>query len=61
VVQDFLVADLVDRIILTRVPVLLGGGTELFGELPEHLAFSHHDTVVLPRGMIQSTYQRVRT
>lgn len=38
-IQSFLKEDLVDEMILTRIPVLLGGGYPLFGDLPEPLGF----------------------
>lgn len=38
-IQSFLKEDLIDEMILTRIPVLLGAGYPLFGELPEPLGF----------------------
>ena len=37
VVQSFLREDVVDELILSRIPVLLGGGVPLFGELKSPL------------------------
>lgn len=39
VIQQFLTADRVDELILTRIPVLLGKGIPLFSSLPSPLAF----------------------
>ena len=39
VIQDFLRADLIDEMILSTFPVLLGGGVPLFGELAAPLWF----------------------
>ena len=60
VAQDFLAADAIDRMILTRVTVLLGGGTPLFGSLPGPLRLSHVHTETLARGLVQSIYERPR-
>lgn len=61
VVQEFLAADAIDRLILTRIPVLLGGGTPLFGRLDAPLRFTHTGTQSLARGLVQSTYVRSRS
>ncbi len=59
VVRSFLAAGLIDRMILTRVPVVLGGGVPLFGALPAPQQFRHSRTRTLPAGLVQSTYDRV--
>ena len=33
--------DLIDEMIITRVPILLGTGLPLFDKLQQHLQFSH--------------------
>lgn len=60
VVQSFLAEDSVDDLIITRIPILLGGGVSLFGELPEHLEFEHVKTEVLLGELVQSHYRRKR-
>jgi dihydrofolate reductase len=40
-VQRFLQAGLVDRITITRVPVLIGDGIPLFGVLPRDVRLRH--------------------
>ena len=58
--RSFLEADRLDRMILTRIPVLLGGGVPLFGALPRPLHWTHEDTRVYPPGLVKSTYLRDR-
>lgn len=38
-IRNFLKADLIDEMILTTIPILLGGGSSLFGEMPVELKF----------------------
>ena len=38
-IQRFLKEDLIDELIITTVPILLGNGIPLFGKLPDHLHF----------------------
>ena len=59
-IQNFLQADMIDEMIITQIPILLGGGTPLFGELPAHLTFELVGTDALLNAMVQSHYKRVR-
>lgn len=44
--------------ILTRIPVLLGGGVPLFGALPSEVRLEHVETRAYPSGLVQSHYLR---
>jgi len=55
-IQDFLRAGEIDRIIVTRVPVLIGTGIPLFGEVPHDLHLRHIATRSFPSGLVQSEY-----
>ena len=59
-IQSLLSKDLIDELILTDVPVLLGGGVPLFGALVQPLWFDHADTRVLGKQLVQRTYLRKR-
>jgi dihydrofolate reductase len=56
-IQGFLRAGLVDRLIITRVPVLIGCGIPLFGSLPHDIHLKHVSTRDFPSGLVQSEYQ----
>jgi len=56
-IQRFLRAGLVHRVIITRVPVLLGAGIPLFGPVPHDLRFRHVATRQYPSGLVQSEYE----
>lgn len=56
-IQRFLREGLVQRIILTRVPVLLGDGIPLFGTLPRDLRLRHVGTRSFASGLVQSEYE----
>jgi dihydrofolate reductase len=55
-IQRFLQAGLVNRITVTRVPVLIGQGIPLFGPLPHDVHLRHVATRSLDGGMVQSEY-----
>lgn len=55
-VQRFLRAGLVERLIVTRVPVLIGDGIPLFGSLPGDVRLRHVATRAYPSGLVQSEY-----
>jgi dihydrofolate reductase len=59
-VQNFLREDLIDEMIITVLPILLGGGAPLFGELAEPMDFEHVKTEVLLDAMVQTHYRRSR-
>ena len=60
VIQSFLAADRVDEMILTTVPVLLGGGVPLFGKLDARQAWSLEGAQQLGMGLTKTTYRRAR-
>ncbi len=60
-VQQFLEADLIDEMTLTTIPIVLGGGTFLFGELSQSLAFEHVESKVFLEQIVQDKYRRKRT
>jgi dihydrofolate reductase len=55
-IQGFLRAGKVDRLILTRVPVLIGEGIPLFGTLPHDVHLRHVATRDFPSGLVQTEY-----
>ncbi|MDC7219401.1 MAG: dihydrofolate reductase family protein [Spirochaetales bacterium] len=57
-IQGFLKADLIDELILSTIPVLLGGGTSLFGDLPEHQVYELISSEVLLNQIVSSRYVR---
>ena len=59
-VQRFLREGLVDRLVISRVPVLIGQGIPLFGVLPHDVRLRHVATRSYPGGLVQSEYEVVR-
>jgi dihydrofolate reductase len=55
-IQRFLQAGLIQRLIITRVPVLIGAGIPLFGATPRDIALNHVATRQYASGLVQSEY-----
>lgn len=55
-IQAFLRAGLIESLIITRIPVLLGSGLPLFGPMPHDQRFQHVETTAFPSGLVQSKY-----
>ncbi len=57
IIQSFLRAGLIADMIVTHVPLLLGGGIPLFGEQDGDIALRHVGTSSFPSGLVQSKYR----
>jgi len=59
-IQEFFRQDLVDEMIISTLPILLGGGVPLFGELAQPLSFQYLKTDVYLNALVKSHYRRIR-
>ncbi|TDQ30190.1 dihydrofolate reductase family protein [Tenacibaculum caenipelagi] len=57
-IQNFLKEDLIDEMVLTTIPILLGGGSSLFGKLPNELNFELVGTKTYLNQITQNRYKR---
>jgi len=55
-VQAFLRAGLINRLVITRVPVIIGAGISIFGKLDRDIRLKHLGTRHYPSGLVQSEY-----
>ncbi|MDB4875553.1 MAG: folA [Gemmatimonadetes bacterium] len=56
-VQRFLAARLIQRLTITRIPVVLGSGIPLFGAVDGDILFEHVATRSYASGLVQSEYR----
>ena len=59
-IQSFLQEDLIDEMIITTIPVLLGGGAPLFGDLPQALDFECTASTIYLGKVVQNCFRRLR-
>ncbi|MEO1249818.1 MAG: dihydrofolate reductase family protein [Pseudomonadota bacterium] len=57
VIQSFLRKGLIEDLLLTRVPILLGEGLPLFGLLDRDIDMQHMGTNSFPSGLVTSRYK----
>ena len=60
VVQQFLNAGLIDRFIITRLPILIGEGIPLFGAIPNDIYLNHVNTKTWDIGFVKTEYEVVK-
>ena len=60
VIQSFLKENLLDELIITRVPVLIGDGISLFGLLDRDITFKHVQTNIFSNGLVKSHYKKIQ-
>jgi len=59
-IHNFLKEDLIDELIITTIPILLGGGIPLFSNLPQKLEFEHAESTIYLNEIVQDHYTRKR-
>lgn len=57
-IQSFLREGCIDQITLTKIPILIGQGRPLFGEIKKDIFFRHLETKTFSNGFVQSRYER---
>lgn len=57
VVQSFINCGMVNDLIITRLPILLGHGRSLFGSTQQDIRLKHIRTLSFPSGFVQSHYE----
>lgn len=58
-IQDFLKLELIDEMIITTIPVLIGEGIPLFSSLTKDQKFEHIKTEILVEQSVKSYYKKI--
>jgi dihydrofolate reductase len=56
-IQGFLAEGLVQQLIITRIPILIGSGIPLFGPLSHDIRLRHIETRQFANGLVQTKYE----
>jgi dihydrofolate reductase len=56
-IQDFIREGMIQTLIITRIPVLIGSGLPLFGAVPNDIKLLHRETIQFENGLVQSRYE----
>lgn len=57
-IQSFLKQDMIDELIITRIPIILGSGIPLFEEMDSEFKLEHIETEILKNALVKSRYLR---
>jgi dihydrofolate reductase len=57
-IQSFLQLDLIDELIITRIPIILGSGIPLFAEMEREIRFALVNSEILNKDLVKNTYAR---
>ena len=57
-IQNFIKEDLIDELRITTIPILLGGGFPLFGDLANPMEFEHIASKLFLKQIVQNHYRR---
>jgi dihydrofolate reductase len=60
VIQSFLAQGLIEDLVITRLPILIGSGLPLFGDQHPDLRLKHIETTTHASGFVQSRYAIAR-
>jgi len=58
-IQEFLKDDLIDELVITRIPILLGEGIPLFSELVKVQKYEHVKTEIYNNALVKSWYKKL--
>ena len=58
-IQSFLKKNLIDELIISKIPVILGEGIPLFSQQKQIINFEHCSTEVFEGGLVKSHYKKV--
>ena len=59
-IQGFLESELIDRLIISTIPVILGNGISLFGKLDSRINLKFESSQVLLNQMVKTEYSVIR-
>jgi dihydrofolate reductase len=59
-IQSFLAEDLIDEMIITYIPILLGGGIPLFGQFQHQLKFECTHSEIFLDKIVQNHFKRTK-
>ncbi len=58
-IQNFLKEGLIDELIISTIPIVLGGGRALFAEIPSPATFKLVGSKIISKLIVQTHYQKV--
>jgi len=57
VIRSFLKEGLIDELIITKIPIILGKGIPLFGEIDGRIELEHIETEIFANGLVKDHYK----